>query len=70
MRKLVFAALAITAATPALAGEFFIVRGESEKECRIVETRPAEKTVVVVGDRAYVTREEAEKDLTLVCKKD
>ena len=30
--------------------------------------RPTEKTVVVIGDKAYVTRQEAEKQVTVVCK--
>ena len=29
---------------------------------------PTEKTVVVVGDKAYVTREEAEAQVKVVCK--
>jgi hypothetical protein len=55
------------ATVPAFAAEFFIVRG-SDKKCRIVETRPTDKTVVVVGDKAYVTREEATKQMAVVCK--
>jgi hypothetical protein len=58
---------AVAVATPALAAEFFIVRGP-DKQCRIVEKRPAEKTIVVIGDRAYVTREEAERQVKVVCK--
>jgi hypothetical protein len=34
----------------------------------VVETRPTEKTVVVVGDKAYVTRQEAEAQVKVVCK--
>jgi hypothetical protein len=38
------------AAIPALAAkEYFVVRGPDEK-CKVVETRPTEKTIVVVGD--------------------
>lgn len=53
--------------TTASAAEYFIVRGP-DKKCKVVETRPKEKTVVVVGDRAYVTREEAAKQVAVVCK--
>jgi hypothetical protein len=68
MKKVILLLAGITAiATPALAAEYFIVRGE-DKKCRIVETRPAEKTVVVIGDKAYVTREEAERQIKVVCK--
>ena len=58
---------AVAVATPALAAEYFIVRGP-DKQCRVVEQRPTEKTIVVLGDRAYVTREEAERQVKVVCK--
>lgn len=67
MKKLVLAAIALTLTTPVVAAEFFVVRGP-DKKCRVVETRPTEKTLVVVGDRAYVTRQEAEKQIKVVCK--
>ena len=54
-------------ALPAFAAEYFIVRGP-DKQCRVVEKRPTEKTIVVVGDRAYVTKEEATKQVAVVCK--
>jgi hypothetical protein len=54
-------------ATPALAAEYFVVRGP-DKKCKVVETRPTDKTITVVGDRAYVSREEAEAQVKVVCK--
>jgi len=60
-------ALIVGIATPALAAEYFVVRGP-DKKCRVVETRPTDKTMVVVGDRAYVSRDEAEKQVKVVCK--
>lgn len=60
-------ALLIGATAPAFAAEFFIVRG-SDQKCRIVETRPTDKTLTVIGDKAYVTREEADKQMAVVCK--
>ena len=61
------AALLIGATAPAFAAEYFIVRGPNKK-CQIVEKRPTEKTMVVIGDKAYVTRDEAQKQLAVVCK--
>jgi len=52
--------------SPALA-DFYIVRGP-DKKCKVVETRPTDKTVVVIGDKAYVSKAEAEKQVTIVCK--
>jgi hypothetical protein len=54
-------------ASPALAAEYYIVRGP-DKKCRVVETRPTDKTVVVIGDKAYVSRDEADRQVKVVCK--
>lgn len=62
----VFAALTATAA-PAFADEYYVVRGP-DRDCRVVETRPVEKTYVQVGPVAFATREEAEKQVTVLCK--
>jgi hypothetical protein len=69
MLKYVIAiAVVAGAAVPAIAAkEYFVVRGPDEK-CKVVETRPTEKTIVVIGDKAYVTREEAEAQVKVVCK--
>jgi hypothetical protein len=67
LRYALLAGMAVAIAVPAFAQEYFIVRGP-DKKCRVVEKRPTEKTIVVIGDRAYVTREEAEKQVKVVCK--
>jgi hypothetical protein len=67
MKKLVLAGVAIAAfATPAFA-DFFIVR-EGTGPCRIVETRPTDTKIVVVGNKVYTTRADADRDLAVVCK--
>ena len=66
-RYLLATALLVAFAGSALAQEFFIVQGP-DKKCKVVEKRPTEKTIVVLGDKAYVTREEAERQLKVVCK--
>jgi hypothetical protein len=60
-------AILVGSAAPAFAAEYYIVRGP-DKKCKVVETRPADTTVVVIGDKTYVSKEEAEKQLTVVCK--
>jgi hypothetical protein len=64
-------ALLLAFAAPAMAGKagFYIVRGEDNK-CKVVETAPAatETTITKVGKDTYVTREEAEADVAVVCK--
>jgi hypothetical protein len=65
--RLLAVAIAATAfATPAFA-EFFIVR-EGTGPCRIVEVRPTDTKIIVVGNKTYAVRAEAEKDLAVVCK--
>ena len=59
--------LLIGATAPAFAAEFFIVRGP-DKKCQIVEKKPTDTKVVVIGNKAFVSREEAQKQLTVVCK--
>ncbi len=61
------ATILLGSATAATAAEYYVVRGP-DKKCKVVEKRPTEKTVTIVGDRAYVTREEATKQIAIVCK--
>ena len=66
--KLLAATVAVVAfATPALA-DFFIVREGPSGPCRIVETRPTDTKIVIVGGKAYKVRDEAEKEMVVVCK--
>ena len=60
-------AILVASVAPAFAAEYYIVRGP-DKKCKVVETRPTDKTVTVIGDKAYVTRDEASKELAVVCK--
>jgi hypothetical protein len=66
LKYALIAAGALVVATPAFA-EWFIVRGP-DKACRVVEKRPMDKSIVVIGDKAYVTRDEAEKQVKIVCR--
>jgi hypothetical protein len=67
MKYVLPVALIFAISTPALAADYFVVRGP-DKKCKVVETRPTDKTVVVIGDRAYVSRQEAEAQIKVVCK--
>jgi hypothetical protein len=68
MRKLLaVSALAMTFATPAFA-DFWIVREGNTGPCRIVETRPSDNKTLIVGNKAYKTRAEADKEQLVVCK--
>lgn len=54
-------------ATPALA-DFYIVR-EGSGPCRVVETRPTDTKIVIIGNKVYKERAEAEREIAVVCKK-
>lgn len=63
---LVLGTLVVTAA-PAFAAEYYVVRGP-DRECRVVETRPTETTIVQVGPLAFKTREDADRERVILCK--
>jgi len=65
----VAAAFLLTAAG-ASADEYYVVRDKTSKKCKVVETRPSAKetTWVQVGPAAFKTREEADKQIKVICK--
>lgn len=52
--------------------EYYVVRNPDTKRCTIVSERPTSTTMVVVGDRAYKTRTDAEASVktTKICTDD
>jgi hypothetical protein len=69
-KKLMIGTVAIGAAlsAPALAADFSIVREGPTGTCQVVETRPTDTKTVIVGNKAFTTRAEAEKQITVLCK--
>ena len=61
------AAVAMLSST-ALAAEYYIVQEKATKKCRVVDARPTETTWVQVGPLAFKTRDEADKQVAVVCK--
>jgi hypothetical protein len=59
--------IALGIATPASAADYYIVRGP-DKKCQVVEKRPSDTKMVIIGNKAYVSRDEATKQLAIVCK--
>jgi hypothetical protein len=57
-------------ASGASAAEYYVVREKTSKKCKVVETRPSagETTWVQVGPAAFKTREEADKQIKVICK--
>jgi hypothetical protein len=67
-KTLIASAIAATAFTAPALADFFVVREGPSGACRVVETRPTDTKIVVVGNKVYKTRVEAEKEITVVCK--
>ncbi len=69
MKRVLLAAGAVAVlSTPALA-DFWVVREGPSADCKIVETKPTDTKVTIVGNTVYKTRDEATKEMTTVCKK-
>ena len=66
--KLLTAAVVLAASAAPAFADFFIVREGPTGQCRIVETRPTDTKIIVVGDKAYKVRTEAEREMAVVCK--
>jgi hypothetical protein len=70
MKKALIAAGALAVfATPALA-DFWIVREGPTGKCTVVDKKPTDTKIVIVGGdgKVYKTRADAEKEVTVVCK--
>ena len=69
LSKIAMATLALgLCSSAAMAAEYYVVQEKSTKKCKVVETRPTETTWVQVGPLAFKTREEADKQIAVVCK--
>jgi hypothetical protein len=70
MKKVLIAAGALAVfATPALA-DFWIVREGPTGKCMVVDKKPTDTKIVIVGGdgKVYKSRADAEKEVTVVCK--
>jgi hypothetical protein len=59
---------AIVLSSAADAAEYYIIQEKSTKKCKVVDRLPTETTWVQVGDLAFKTRDEADKQREVVCK--
>jgi hypothetical protein len=58
----------IMLSTAASAAEYYVIQEKSSQKCKVVETRPTETTWVQVGPLAFKTRDEADRQLKVICK--
>jgi hypothetical protein len=69
MLKTLCLAGAVALLSSAALADFYIIQEKTSRECKVVETRPTETTRVQVGPLAFKTREEADTQLKVICKK-
>ena len=62
------AAALLALGSSAFAAEYYVVQERDTKKCKIVETRPTETTWVQIGPLAFKTREEADREIKVICK--
>jgi hypothetical protein len=65
MKKLIAAAILLNCATPALAGEFYIILNQATNTCTVMEGRPPPGGGLVLGAR-HIDRGEAESRMKTI----
>jgi hypothetical protein len=69
IKKLCLAAAGVVALSSlASAAEYYVVQERDTRKCKVVETRPTETTWIQVGPLAFKTRDEAERQIKVICK--
>ena len=68
MKYFITVVMTLAFASPALAAEYYVVQDKTTKKCKVVTTKPAEETWVVVGNSAFKTQSEADEQVKVVCK--
>lgn len=69
MKKYAFAAIALTCFTvPAVAAEYYVVRDPDTKKCTVVEEKPVDTKITVLGNKVFESRDEAESQVSVVCR--
>ncbi len=48
--------------------DYYVVREKTTKKCKIVEKEPHDDVLVRVGPVAFKTRDEADRQIKIICK--
>jgi hypothetical protein len=68
MKRLILAlGTLVVLAVPAMATDYYIVHGQ-DRHCRVVETMPEDRAIIRVGPLSFGDRDEAERQLKVVCR--
>ena len=67
MRSILALGTLVALAAPAMTEEYYIVHGH-DRHCRVVERIPEEREIVRVGPLSFRNRDEAERQVKIVCR--
>ena len=68
IKTLALATAAAALMSSAAYADYYIYQEKASHECKVVETRPTETTWIQVGPMAFKTRDEAQRQVAVVCK--
>ncbi len=68
LKKLVLGIAAVALFASTASAEYYVIQEKATKKCKVVETRPSETTWVQVGPLSFKTQDEAESQVTVLCK--
>ena len=68
LKTLSLAATAVAILSTSALADYYVVQEKATGKCKVVETRPIETTWIQIGPLAFKTRDEAEKQVTVICK--
>ena len=68
LKKLALATATVGLLMSTASADYYIVQEKATKKCKVVDARPTETTWVQVGPLAFKTREEADRQVAVVCK--
>ena len=66
--RLVLAAAATLIFGSSAFADYYIIQEKTSRQCKVVETLPKETTWLQLGPLSFKTRDEADKQVTVVCK--
>ena len=68
LKRLILGTAAVAFMASAASADYYIVQEKSSKRCKVVETLPTETTWLQVGPLSFKTQEEAQSQVSVICK--
>ncbi len=68
VKAALIAAMGVSLISSAAMADYYVVQEKTTRECKVVETRPTETTWVQVGPLAFKTKDEADRQVKVICK--